>query len=84
MNKKILTLFLAMATSAVAFGQANISPAKPQAQRVILLGGVVHVGNGELIENGYVIFEKGKITGVGDATILIRKFKPPCVAMAFY
>ncbi len=59
-----------MATNAVAFGQANISPAKPQAQRVILLGGVVHVGNGELIENGYVIFEKGKITGVGDATVV--------------
>ncbi|WP_097133157.1 amidohydrolase family protein [Pedobacter xixiisoli] len=68
MNKKILTLFLALAASASAFGQANISPAKAQAKKVILLGGVVHTGNGQVINNGYVVFEKGKITGVGDAT----------------
>lgn len=70
MNKKILTLFLALATSASAFAQANISPAKAQVKKVILLGGMVHVGNGQVINNGYVIFEKGKITGVGDATIV--------------
>ncbi|GAB1462096.1 amidohydrolase family protein [Pedobacter sp.] len=68
MNKKILTLFLALAASASAFAQANISPAKAQAKKVILLGGVVHTGNGQVINNGYVVFEKGKITGVGDAT----------------
>lgn len=68
MNKKILTLFLALAASVSAFAQANISPAKAQSKKVILLGGVVHTGNGQVINNGYVIFEKGKITGVGDAT----------------
>ncbi|WP_138722743.1 amidohydrolase family protein [Pedobacter ureilyticus] len=68
MNKKILALFLALAVSASAFGQANISPAKAQTKKVILLGGVVHTGNGQVINNGYVVFEKGKITGVGDAT----------------
>ena len=68
MNKKILTLFLAMAASVSAFAQANISPAKAQAKKVILLGGVVHTGNGTVINNGYVVFEKGKIIGVGDAT----------------
>lgn len=68
MNKKILALFLALAASASAFGQANISPAKAQTKKVILLGGVVHTGNGQVINNGYVVFEKGKITGVGDAT----------------
>jgi len=68
MNKKILTLFLAVATSVSAFAQANISPAKAQAKKVILLGGTVHIGNGQVINNGYVMFEKGRITGVGDAT----------------
>ncbi|RZK88249.1 MAG: amidohydrolase [Pedobacter sp.] len=70
MNKHILTLFLALAASASAFAQANISPAKAQAKKVILLGGTVHTGNGQVIENGYVVFEKGKITGVGDATVV--------------
>ncbi|WP_199119146.1 amidohydrolase family protein [Pedobacter sp. ASV28] len=68
MNKHLLTVFLAFAASTLAFAQANISPAKVQAKKVILLGGVVHTGNGQVINNGYVVFEKGKITGVGDAT----------------
>ena len=68
MNKKILTLFLALAASVSAFAQANMSPAKAQQQRVILLGGIVHTGNGNVINPGYVTFENGKITGVGDAT----------------
>ncbi len=59
-----------MATSVSAFAQANISPAKAQTKKVILLGGVVHTGNGQVINNGYVVFEKGKITGVGDATVV--------------
>lgn len=70
MNKRILALFLAMAASASAFAQANISPAKAQTKKVILLGAVIHVGNGQVIPNGYMTFEKGKITGVGDATVV--------------
>lgn len=70
MNKKILTLFLALAASASAFGQANISPAKAQAKKAILMGAVIHIGNGQVIQNGYMTFEKGKITGVGDATVV--------------
>lgn len=70
MNKKIGSLFLAIVASLSAFGQANISPAKPQTKRVILLGGVVHTGTGEVINTGYVSFENGKITGVGDARVV--------------
>ena len=70
MNKRILTLFLALAASASAFGQANISPAKAQAKKAILMGAVIHIGNGQVIQNGYITFEKGKITGVGDATVV--------------
>ncbi len=57
-----------MATSAGAFAQANIVPAKTQTKRVIVMGGVVHTGTGIVHNNGYIVFEKGKITGVGDAT----------------
>jgi imidazolonepropionase-like amidohydrolase len=68
MNKKIFTLLMAMATSFGAFAQANIVPAKAQSKRVIIMGGILHAGNGVVYNNGYIIFEKGKITGVGDAT----------------
>lgn len=70
MNKYILTLFFAFAATVSSFAQANISPAKPQTKRTVIFGATVHVGNGQVIENGYIIFDKGKITGVGDATIV--------------
>ncbi|RZK53287.1 MAG: amidohydrolase [Pedobacter sp.] len=70
MNKYILTAFFAFASTVATFAQANIVPAKPQSKKVIILGATVHIGNGQVIENGYVTFDKGKITGVGDATVV--------------
>lgn len=70
MNKHIFTLFFACVASISAFAQATISPAKPQTKPVAIMGAVVHVGNGQVIENGYILFDKGKITGVGDATVV--------------
>ncbi|MEE1884569.1 amidohydrolase family protein [Pedobacter flavus] len=68
MNKFLIATCLVASLSTQAFSQANIYPAKPQDKKIVLLGGTVHVGNGQVISNGYVTFEKGKITGVGDAT----------------
>lgn len=68
MNKYISTAIALIAATSFAYGQANISPAKPQSQRIIVMGGTIHTGDGKVIENGYLIFDKGKITGMGDAT----------------
>ncbi|SFG56667.1 Imidazolonepropionase [Pedobacter insulae] len=54
----------------IAYGQANISPAKPQSQRIIVMGATIHTGDGSVIPNGYITLEKGKITGIGDATVV--------------
>ncbi|MGV3762382.1 amidohydrolase family protein [Parapedobacter sp.] len=48
--------------------QPTIYPAKEQAQAVAITGGTIHVGNGTVIEQGTVMFERGKITYVGTAT----------------
>lgn len=53
-----------------AFGQANILPAKLQSKPIAIIGATVHIGNGKVIENGYVAFSEGKITGVGDASVV--------------
>lgn len=74
MNKFILTLFFAFAATVSSFAQANISPAKAQTKKIVILGATVHVGNGQVIDNGYIILEKGKITGVGDATVVKLNF----------
>ncbi|TWR29927.1 amidohydrolase family protein [Mucilaginibacter pallidiroseus] len=67
MTNKIFSITAAlMASAAIAFGQANIMPAKPQSKPVIITGATIHVGNGTVYNNGYIAFDKGKITAVGE------------------
>ncbi|GAB4018281.1 amidohydrolase family protein [Spirosoma koreense] len=59
-------LTLAVLTS---YGQ-NPAPARPQTKTIALMGGTVHVGNGQVIPNGVVLFSNGVITNVVDGTIV--------------
>ncbi|MEJ2884077.1 amidohydrolase family protein [Pedobacter sp. GR22-6] len=69
MNRYLLTLLISV-YGLNSLGQANISPAKAQQKRTVVMGAKLHDGNGKVINNSYLIFEKGKITGVGDATLV--------------
>lgn len=69
MNKYITTAIALFASASLAYGQATISPAKPQSQRIVVMGATIHTGEGTVINNGYITLEKGKITGIGDATV---------------
>lgn len=53
-------------------GAAAQSPVVAPAQKkpVMLTGGTIHTGTGEVIADGAVVFEKGKITSVGKASDL--------------
>ncbi|AOM76749.1 amidohydrolase family protein [Pedobacter steynii] len=82
MNKYFLTLFLATATALSGFAQANISPAPAQSKLTYILGAKLHLGNGTVIDNGYLIFDKGKITGIGDATVVRMDFSKGEVVQA--
>ncbi|MBS1618299.1 MAG: amidohydrolase family protein [Bacteroidetes bacterium] len=69
MIKKIKTYsaLLAICTIAVnsAMAQEDVPvPAPKQTERLCLKGGMIHVGNGQVIEHGYVVFENGKVTAV--------------------
>ena len=66
--KRFLSLVCIMASALAAFSQATISPAKPQIRPVIITGAIIHVGNGQVINNGYIAFDKGKITAIGEGT----------------
>ncbi len=46
----------------------NPSPAPKQTKAIALTGGTIHVGNGQIIENGIIVFDKGLITAVGGAS----------------
>jgi imidazolonepropionase-like amidohydrolase len=68
MKKIFLIIGGLLFTTILTYGQANISPAPAQSQTIIITGGTIHVGNGQLITNGYVAFDKGKITAVGEGS----------------
>ncbi|MEW5797693.1 MAG: amidohydrolase family protein [Bacteroidota bacterium] len=40
-------------------------PAKKQERPIVLVGGTIHTVSGPVIENGMLLFEKGKITKIG-------------------
>lgn len=65
--KKIFAIFgglLSIAT--LTYGQANISPAPAQSKPIVITGATIHVGNGQVINSGYIAFDKGKITAIGE------------------
>ena len=73
MNKYIIVAALGLFSAAsfvsnTGFAQANISPAPKQSGAIAITGATIHIGNGSVIENGTVVFDKGKIVSVSAGT----------------
>ncbi len=49
---------------------AQQTPAAAQKGSILILNAKAHLGNGEVIENSAIGFENGKLTLVGDATVI--------------
>lgn len=64
MKKIFLYICVCIATTNV-FAQETISPVAAQKETIALTNATIHVGNGQVINNGTVIFNNGKITEVG-------------------
>lgn len=79
--KRNILLFSVVMGLHTAYAQETISPAALQDKPVYLTNATIHVGNGEVINNGTIAFSKGKITAVGsnvpaagsDATVVDLK-----------
>ncbi len=67
--KRILLGIALSAIILVAQAQETISPAARQTAEVALVHGTIHTGNGDVIEDGLILFSDGKITDV-------RKYAP--------
>lgn len=79
--KQILTLITCLLLLK-SNAQETVYPAKAQQQTIALINATVHIGNGEVIENGMVLFSKGKIvdvkptaTNIADARVVDCKGK---------
>jgi imidazolonepropionase-like amidohydrolase len=60
----IILLFIISATKS----QETVYPAPAQTQTIALIHATIHVGNGDVIDDGMIIFSNGKITQVGKYT----------------
>lgn len=66
--KKILLFGGLLLSTILTHAQAVISPAKPQTKPIVITGATIHIGNGQVINSGYIAFDKGKITAIGEGT----------------
>lgn len=66
-NKIYISLLLILAFFVQAAAQSPVV-APAQKKPVMLVGGTIHTGTGEVIENGTVIFSEGKIISVGKSS----------------
>jgi imidazolonepropionase-like amidohydrolase len=62
-------IFLILLIGSFLISNAQIeTPAPIQTKKIMLLNGIAHIGNGEIIKNSAIAFENGKLTMVDDAT----------------
>ncbi len=59
-----ITVFVFISNTIFAQNQAAGSP---QTKAIALVGATIHTANGQVIENGVLVFNKGIITAVGKA-----------------
>ena len=66
---RLITLFLSVFSTLFVCAQAP-TPAPEQAGPILILGATAHLGDGRVIDNSAVAFDKGKLTLVADATTI--------------
>lgn len=64
--KKTISLLCLLLLNLFVFAQ-NPTPATPQIKPIALVGGTIHTGDGKIITNGTIVFDKGIIIAIGDA-----------------
>ena len=67
-SRSIVFLLAAFLSTGLLHAQTQVIPAKAQSGAILLKGAKAHLGNGEVIENALIAFDKGKITLVGPAS----------------
>ncbi len=67
MKRINIFILAALITVNIAWAQKPV-PAAPQSKPIALTGGTAHIGNGQVLQNALITFDKGKITTVVDAT----------------
>lgn len=91
MKKIITTIYSLVLLQAAALAQETVYPAKADAQKLLITNAIIHVGNGQVIENGTLEIINGKITRIegntalsqGDAKV-INAGASMCIPVLFF
>src|SRR4051812_14010054 len=67
MKKTLALVATAILSASITLAQ-NPAPASAQTESTLVMNGTAHLGNGQVIQNSVLGFDKGKLTLVGDAT----------------
>ena len=70
LSSKILFALLLTTLSVATHAQDDVYPAKPPKGDLYIIGGTIHVGNGQIIENGTIQISNGKIVKVSSDIIV--------------
>ncbi len=62
--KKIFLSIALLTITLIGKSQETVYPAKPQSGVIALTNATIHIGNGEVIENGMIVFGGGKILDI--------------------
>ncbi len=81
--KNILTILFSIII-VKGFSQANVLPASAQTQAIALTHATIHVGDGNVIEDGTIIFSNGKITAVGKSVDVSNAKVIDCTGKQIY
>lgn len=68
--KTIYSFLLLFTAGTLQSNAQNPSPAPAQTKRILITGATAHIGDGTVINNSAIGFVNGKITLVGDATLI--------------
>ncbi len=60
----------------------NPAPGTPQTKPIVLTGATIHVGNGQVVQNGVISFDKGMITNVGPASTAVDRANAEVIDLA--
>ena len=63
-NSSLLLAFICSATGSI-LAQENMHPSPAQSGTIALINGMIHTGNGQVIQNGTIVFSNGKISDIG-------------------
>src|SRR5262245_8094840 len=82
--KQLLIVTMLFLTTKASLSQPNILPASAQKETIVLTHATIHIGNGEVIDDGTIIFSGGKITAVGKSVDVSNAKTIDCTGKQVY